>query len=145
MSRTQLMALVVQCYIPILSEWAIWCAKGRVYCTSTPKTRCNLSSKEHQSKALTAAWKEQGAASLTVGTPSKPFFHFHFSFLFFLFYSLLQNTFQLNTLRCVMGIDFTLRSLFFFFSKCTHFALIFTLCDLTERGRMVTYSTATET
>lgn len=80
MSLAKLMTMAVQCYIPILSEWAIWCAKGRVYCTFTPKTRCNLSSKEHQCTALTAAWKEQGTASLTVGTPSKPFFHFPFHF-----------------------------------------------------------------
>lgn len=53
-SLTQLMTMVGQRYIPIMSEWAISCARGRVWCTFTPKTRCNLSSKEHQCSAMTA-------------------------------------------------------------------------------------------
>lgn len=44
--------------------------QSRVYCTFTLKTTSNLSSKERRRGAMTA-WKEQGAASLTVGVPSK--------------------------------------------------------------------------
>lgn len=130
MALTQLMTMVVQSYIPILYEWAIWCAKGRVYCTFTPKRRCNLSSKEHQCRALTAAWKEQGTPPLTVGTPSKPFLR--------LFGKIHFNL----TLLDVWWALISLRSLCF--KNVPILLWYFTVCDLAKRKQIRTYSTGTE-
>lgn len=73
----------------VLYSYFVWMSylmcKGRVYCTFTPKTGCNLSSKEHQGRALTAAWKEQDTASLTVGRPSNSSSIYHvFCYVFIL-------------------------------------------------------------
>lgn len=128
--------MVVQSHILILSEWAIWCAKERVCCTLTPKTRCNLSSKEHQCRALTAAWKEQGRASLTVGAPSKPFLQFPF-------FHFWHHKIHFNlTLLDVWWALISLRSLCF--RNVPILLWYFTLCDLAKRKRMGTYSTASE-
>lgn len=73
-------------YVLLLCKWAIWCAKGRVYCTFTPKRRCNLPSKEQECSALTAAWKARRTAdSYCTFKPSPPPFSSHlFLVLFFM-------------------------------------------------------------
>lgn len=144
MSLTQLMTMIEQWYNPILSEWAIWCAKGRVYCTFTPKTRCNPSSKEHQCRALTAAWKKQGAASLTVGAPSKPLFHFFFYLFIYFVVFFWHHKIHFNlTLLAVWWALISLCSL------CFRNALIslwyFILCNFAKRKLMRACSTSTET
>lgn len=111
-----------------------------MYCTFTPKTRCNPSSKEHQCRALTAAWKEQGAASLTVAAPSKPFFHFVFVFRFFCFW---HHKIHFNlALRAVWWALITRCALCF--RKVLILLWYFILCDFAKRKLMGAHSTTTE-
>lgn len=122
-----LMMMVLQSYILILYEWAIWCAKGRVYCTFTPKRRYNLTSKEHQCRAMKGT-RHTIADSWTTFKTLLPF-------------KKKKNALQLNNLRCMMGIDFTLL-LFLMCLFC--FDISPCVCDLAIRNKIRTCSRATE-
>ena len=95
-----------QRHFPILCEWVIWCAKGTVLLhlkqdvIHLQKKICVKLRRQHERNKEQHHWQSVHLQTLFS----------HFPAFFFLFG--IEKHVQLNTLRCVMGTDFTVQPLF---------------------------------